>query len=76
LYDLIETNHPFLFEDWDGLDVETRIARVKSIQAFLRDQLKKDGIELNEEGFLMLYGNLIGSHHFYTRQDEFRRKKG
>jgi len=76
LYDLLETSYPAAFEGSDNLGTEARIERVKCIQAFLREQLKKDGIELNESGFLMLYGDFIGSYHFYTRKDEFNKRKG
>lgn len=50
LYDLLETSYPAAFEVWDELAPEAQIERVNSIQTFLREQLKKDGIELNGDG--------------------------
>jgi hypothetical protein len=76
LYDLLEASHPEAFGDWDLENVRARYERVMAMQAFLRDQLKKERIELNEEAFQMLYGDFIGSHHFYARKDDYRRRKG
>ena len=42
---------------------------------FLREQLTKDKVELNEDAFGMLFRDFIGSHHFYSREDEHKRKK-
>jgi len=35
-----------------------------------------DGIELNEDGLMMLWRDFDCSHHYYTRADEYKRRKG
>ena len=73
LYDLLEAAHPGAFDD-----STTEACRRGSelMCRFLREHLTKDGIELNEDGFEMLCADFFGSHHYYTRADEYKRKKG
>lgn len=46
------------------------------MRRFLLEQLTKDKIELNKEAFDMVCGDFFGSHHFYTRIDEYNKRKG
>jgi hypothetical protein len=46
------------------------------MRRFLREHLTKDKIELNDDAFGMLLGDFFGSHHFYTRIDEYNRSNG
>lgn len=71
LYDLLEIAHP---EAFDNSDSEACKRGGKLMQDFLREHLKKDKIEMNEDAFGMLCHDFFGSHHFYTRVDEHKRK--
>ena len=73
LYDLLEIAHP---EAFDNSDTEACRRGSELMRNFLREHLTKDKIELNEEAFDMLCGDFFGSHHFYSRADEYKRKKG
>ena len=73
LYDLLETVHP---EAFDNSTTEACRRGSDLMRHFLREQLTKDKIELNEDAFEMLFRDFIGSHHFYSRADEHKRKKG
>jgi hypothetical protein len=73
LYDLLETAHP---EAFDNSDTDTCRRGSELMRTFLREHLTKDGIELNQDGFDMLCQDFFGSHHFYTRADEYKQKKG
>lgn len=73
LYDLLETTHP---EAFDNSDIEACRRGSELMRNFLREHLTKDKIELNEDAFDMLCGDFFGSHHFYSRSDEYKRKKG
>jgi len=73
LYDLLEATHP---EAFDNSDTEACLRGSEVMRSFLREHLTKDKIELNEDAFDMLLGDFCGSHHFYTRADEYKRKKG
>jgi hypothetical protein len=73
LYDLLEVEHP---EAFDYSDTAACGRASELTRAFLRQHLKRDGIELNEDGFEMLWIDLNCSHHFYSRADEYKRKKG
>jgi hypothetical protein len=77
LYDLLEANHPEFFgnEQGDNEDPETSRRRSQFEQDFLREQLKKGNVEVNEDAFGMLFADLFCSHHFYTRRDEYRRRR-
>jgi|SRR5437867_4080117 len=72
LYDLLEATHPEAFENQD---TEACRRGSKLMEDFLREHLKKDNIEVNEDAFGMLCSDFFGSHHFYTRSDEYKRKK-
>jgi len=41
---------------------------------FLREELKREGIEVNEDAFGMLFSGLFCTYHFYDRQDRFNGK--
>lgn len=72
LYDLLEATHPAAFDNHDS---EACRCGSELMTSFLREQLKKDGIEVSGDAFDMLCLDFFGSHHFYTRSDEFNRKK-
>jgi hypothetical protein len=74
LYDLLEAAHPEAFYEGDDPAIIMRSA--EALETFLRQQLKQEGLELNDEAFGMLYCDLIGSHHFYTRRDDYKKRKG
>ena len=73
LYDLLETSHP---EAFDNSTTEACRRGSELMRNFLREHLKKDKIELNEDAFDMLCGDFYCSHHFYSRVDEYNRKNG
>jgi len=73
LYNLLEMTHP---EAFDNSTTEACRRGSELMRSFLREHLTKDKIELNEDAFEMLAGDFFGSHHFYTRADEYKRKKG
>ena len=73
LYDLLERIHP------EAFDTRTEEACEKGsdlMRAFLRDQFSKEKVEMNEDAFDMLCADFYCSHHFYSRADEYNRKKG
>jgi protein-arginine kinase activator protein McsA len=72
LYDLLEDVHP---EAFDNHDTEACRRGSETMMKFLREHLKKDGVEVTGDAFDMLCQDFFGSHHFYTRSDEFNRKK-
>jgi hypothetical protein len=67
LYDLLEKANP---EAFDSHDVEACRRGSRIVYDFLREQLKKENIGVNEDAFGML------CHDFFGRMDECRRKKG
>jgi hypothetical protein len=73
LYDLLELEHP---EAFDYSTTEACELGSESARVLLRRHLAEDGIELNEDGFMMLWSDFNCSHHFYTRADEYKRRKG
>jgi hypothetical protein len=73
LYDLLETVHP---EAFDNSTTEACRRGSELMRKFLREQLTKDKIELNEDAFGMLCGDFFGSHYFYARVDEYNKRKG
>ena len=72
LYDLLEATHP---EAFDNEDTEACRHGSQLMSDFLREQLKKENIVLNEDAFGMLCCEFFGSHHFYSRLDSFKRKQ-
>ena len=72
LYDLIEKAHP---EAFDNSTTEACRRGSELMVNFLREQLLKDGIELNDDAFKMLCADFFGSHHYYRRADEHKRKR-
>jgi hypothetical protein len=73
LYDLLESAHPEAFDD-DDAEACQRSSDLMS--RFLREQLTRAGIDLNEDGWEMLCSDFFSSHHFYARAEEFKRRKG
>lgn len=73
LYDLLETHYP---EAFDNSTDEACYRGSELMRSFLREHLTKDKIELNEDAFEMLCGDFFGSRHFYTRLDEYNKRKG
>jgi hypothetical protein len=73
LYDLLETAHADAF---DNSTTEACRRGSELMRRFLREHLTKEKIEMNEEAFGMLCGDFYGSHHFYTRIDEYNKRKG
>ena len=73
LYDVLEVSHPEAFDnsDSDACDRGSQIMRT-----FLSEHFKKDNIETSGDAFEMLCCDFFCSHHFYTRVDEFKRRKG
>jgi hypothetical protein len=72
LYDVLEATHPEAF--YDGEDYSKLAQASEMMSAFLRQELKKAKINVNEDVFMMLFLDFIGSHHFYARRDAFKRK--
>src|SRR5437899_9046802 len=72
LYDLLESTHP---EAFDNHDTEACRRGSKLTRKFLREQFKKDSIEVNGEVFNMLLGS-FWSGEFYDRAKKYRKKKG
>jgi protein-arginine kinase activator protein McsA len=73
LYDMLEVEHP---EAFDHSTSEACERASELVRVFLRRELAKAGIELNEDGFEMLWIDFNCSHHFYTRADEYRQRNG
>jgi hypothetical protein len=72
LYDLLEKTNP---EAFDNHDTDACRRGSKIMTHFLREHLKKDGVEVSGDAFDMLCRDFFSSHHYYTRSDEFKRKK-
>jgi hypothetical protein len=72
LFDLLEKTNP---EAFDNDDTEACRRGSEMTRDFLREQLKKESIEVNEDAFQMLCQS-FWSREFYARADERRRKKG
>lgn len=72
LYDLLETAHP---EAFDNHDTEAARRGSKLTREFLREQLKRENIEVNDEVLEMLLVS-FWSGEFYDRAEKYRRKKG
>lgn len=68
LYDALETRHPEVFRAGD----DKPDAAAETMEKFLRGQLKLEGVEVNEDGFGMLFGQFVGSAEFYARRDRYR----
>lgn len=45
------------------------------MRSFLRKQLKLDRMDIRGDAFDMLCQDFFASHHFYSRINEFNRKK-
>jgi hypothetical protein len=70
LYDLLETRHP---EAFDNSDDEACRRGSEVMRRFLRQQLLKDNIKLNGDGFEMLCHDFFCSCHFYDRAEKIRK---
>jgi len=73
LYDLLEVEHP---EAFDYSTTEACRHGSELARSFLKRHLVESGIELNDDGLMMLWSDFNCSHHFYTRADEYNRRKG
>jgi hypothetical protein len=69
LYELLWPKHP---EAWDNRDVEACRRGSKIMEAFLREHLKKEKIEVNDDAFGMLFGSFLDSN----QMEDFRKRKG
>jgi hypothetical protein len=72
LYDLLEKTHP---EALDNHDLEACRRGSELTREFLREQFKKENIDINEDVFNMLCHS-FWSADYYARADAHRRKKG
>ena len=72
LYDLLEAAHP---EAFDNHDTESARKGSELMREFLREHLKNDNIEVVGDAFDMLACDFFGTHHYYSRQNEVKRKK-
>ena len=70
LYDLLEATNP---EAFDNSDDEACRRGSEMMRRFLRQQLLKDNIKLQGDGFEMLCHDFLFSYHFYGRADKLRR---
>jgi hypothetical protein len=67
LYDLLERQHPEVFRQ--GMEEHSG----KIMTTFLAEELKREGIEVKEDGFGMLLGSFIGMAEFYERKDRHKK---
>ena len=67
LYDLLKAKHP---ETFDNSDTEASRRGSKLMKEFLREHLRADKIEVNDDAFDMLFQDFLG------RVNEFKRTKG
>ena len=72
LYDKLEAELPEIFIETD--DQVLMGKRAETMSEFLREELKREGIEVNEDAFGMLFSGLFCTYHFYDRQDRFNGK--
>ena len=73
LYDKLEAELPEIFiENDDNVLMEKRADRMAE---FLHEELKREGIEVNEDAFGMLFSDLFCTYHFYDRQERFNKDK-
>ncbi len=72
LLDLLEKTHP---EAFDNSDIEACRRGSEIMRGFLREQLRKEKIEVNQDAFEMLCISFWSSE-FYDRADAYRRIKG
>jgi protein-arginine kinase activator protein McsA len=72
LYDLLEKTHPEAFDD-STTEVCRRMSEL--MRNFLREQLNKAKIEVNEDAFDMLCRDFFCSHHYYSRAESVKRGK-
>jgi protein-arginine kinase activator protein McsA len=72
LYDLLEKTHP---EAFDNSTTEACHRTSELMRNFLREQLSKAKIEVNEDAFEMLCSDFFCSHHYYCRAEEVNRRK-
>jgi hypothetical protein len=73
LFDRLEQAHPEIFRNWAKSSNVELIESAKVMHKFIREDLKRNGIELNEEGFHMLAAGFIGAAEFYERAERFKR---
>ena len=66
LYDRLAAVHSEVFKSVEDPHLQQKIGTI--MNDFLRQQLKSDNIEVNEDVFGMLFLDFIGSRDFYLRQ--------
>jgi hypothetical protein len=67
LYDKLEAELPEILVETD--DKVLMGKRADKMAEFLRDELKREGIEMNDDAFGMLFSDLFCTYHFYDRQE-------
>jgi len=67
LYDALESSHPEAFYASD--DPKLRRKATNAMETFLREQLKKDKIDIGDFAFQMVLHDFSFSRHFYERWD-------
>ena len=72
LYDILESTRPEIF--YDGDDEQQSAQASEALEAFLREHLKKDNVQLNEDAFQMLRSDFCFSHHYYARADKVNKR--
>jgi len=72
LYDLLESNHPKAF--YHGESIAKLHKASETMEAFMREQFKKDNIQVGEDAFQMLRADFCFSHHYYTRADDYHKR--
>jgi protein-arginine kinase activator protein McsA len=72
LYDLLEKTHP---EAFDNSTSEACRRTSELMRNFLREQLNKAKIEVNEDAFEMLCSDFFCSDHYYSRAEEVKRRR-
>jgi hypothetical protein len=71
LYDQLEATHPEAFDNHDG---EACRRGSNMMRKFLRQQLKKDNVQVRGDAFEMLCLDFFCSYHFYDRINELKRR--
>jgi hypothetical protein len=71
LFDRLEAAHPEIFE---ASDAEMGRA-VNTVYEFLREQLKSEGVELNDDGLGMLAVGFWGADEWHQRRARHRGKE-
>jgi hypothetical protein len=71
LYDALQSSHPEAF--YTREDPKLRRKATNAMETFLREQLRKDKIDIGDFAFQMLLHDFSFSRHFYERRDLYHR---